>query len=288
MMNDSHQTQPEDDQAPFMARLLAEYRRRMLHPINLSACFCGSMLFAFIGPYGTYAQDPLLFRILFWSLIVWSSSFLATFLGVWAGIKYDKQPFWFQSAVGATLFSILYFAFIWNLLRSTYDHSIIPHPLELFLVIISISTFVYIGMWVFAVMLEQQIRPLPEPPTQTNDRPTSPANPIEIQTEFCHAAFLARLGPNAGTRLIRLAMSDHYIEAHTETGMHLMYLRFADAIEELKSANGAQVHRSHWVCFGEIASVAKTGAKVGLVMSDGATVPISRSRKKDLQSRGLI
>lgn len=110
----------------------------------------------------------------------------------------------------------------------------------------------------------------------------------DLQTEYCNAAFLARLGPNAGTRLIRLAMSDHYIEAHTDTGMHLLYLRFADAIDELKSADGAQVHRSHWVCFSEISSVTKDGAKIALVMSDGATVPISRSRKKDLQNRGVI
>ena len=83
-------------------------------------------------------------------------------------------------------------------------------------------------------------------------------------------------------------MSDHYIEAHTETGMHLVYLRFADAIAELKPQNGTQVYRSHWVNFSQIEEVIKNGQKITFRMSDGAIVPVSRSRKKALQDLGIL
>ena len=40
---------------------------------------------------------------------------------------------------------------------------------------------------------------------------------------------------------------DHYLRIHTDAGVELLTLRFADALEEVAAAHGFRTHRSWWV-----------------------------------------
>ena len=99
---------------------------------------------------------------------------------------------------------------------------------------------------------------------------------------------LRKLGPDAGQKLVRMQSADHYVEVHTEKGPKLLLMRLADATQMLDAFDGAQVHRSHWVNYNEIAGVVKRNRKVWLRMSDGAEVPVSRSYRPELRAAGMI
>lgn len=272
--------------SPTVRRVLREYRVRLLDPVNIAFCVLGSLLFAFIGLFGTLSSESFLVRFVFWSLLVWSTSIITLLFAVWANLRYATRPFWFHSGIGSTVFSVIYLVLIWIALRAIYPPLSFPEYAEFFCVTLLITSVIYVAIWYFSYMVEMRILH-----TQTDPPLTAPlVAPITgIASQSCPIGqFLRKIGPDAGSKLIRLSMSDHYIEAHTDTGMHLVYMRFADAISDLSAADGAQVHRSHWVNFDEIKSVSKDSGNSYFVMSDDALVPIARSRKKDLQDRGLL
>jgi hypothetical protein len=99
---------------------------------------------------------------------------------------------------------------------------------------------------------------------------------------------LRKLGPDAGQKLVRMQSADHYVEVHTEKGAKLLLMRLSDATQMLETFDGAQVHRSHWVNYAEIAGVIKRNRKNWLRMSDGAEVPVSRSFRPNLRQAGMI
>ncbi len=101
-------------------------------------------------------------------------------------------------------------------------------------------------------------------------------------------AFAARLEPKLGTDILRLAMQDHYVEVFTSEGSQLILMRLADAIAELDGLDGLQVHRSHWVAAGHVEGVERANARVSLVMTDGARVPVSRSYRAAVKEAGLL
>ncbi len=203
--------------------LWLEYKARLLDPINLATCALGSLLFAIIGPYETYQTDSFLFRLFFWSALVWSTSVITLLFAVWANLRFATRPFWFQSVVGSTVFSTLYLFLIWVSLRAIYPPLSNPGDIQFYFVTVTITSFLYFSMWCFAFMIETRIvnqlsiakKPHATPPARDQNLADPASSGADQKTEYCNAAFLARLGPNAGTRLIRLAMSDHYIEAHT-------------------------------------------------------------------------
>lgn len=269
-----------------LRRILREFRVRLFDPVNIGFCLLGSLLFAFIGLFGTLSTESFALRFVFWSTLVWTTSFISLLFAVWANLRYVTRPFWFHSGMGSTVFSVMYLILVWVILRAVYPPLSFPNYAEFFGVALLVTFTLYMALWFFSYMVEMRFL---QRQTQTVPAAAPPVVAEDHSPQTCSVAqFLREIGPDAGSRLIRLSMSDHYIEAHTNTGMHLLYMRFADAIGDLGAAKGAQVHRSHWVHFNEIKTVFKDGAKLSLVMSDDALVPIARSRKKDLQSKGII
>lgn len=279
-----------DNKVP-LSSIFAEFKTRLLRPSNVIPCTLSPTLFAIVGPYGNFETDTFVSRFVVWLAVVWTTSCIAIFLGVWASARYQSQPFWFHSTTGGVVFSVIFLLLAWIALRAVFPPSSNPSPLYFFLFTVGVCTLSYVVIWYFSFMVESWVKKQYNWDAQT---PVVEASPEPEKTEDAPAqstginSFLEKLeaGPNA--RLIRLAMSDHYIEAHTNTGMHLVYMRFSDAIDTLSSANGVQVHRSHWVNIDEIETSRKEGAKAFLVMSDGTSVPISRSRKKEISDMGLI
>ncbi len=88
--------------------------------------------------------------------------------------------------------------------------------------------------------------------------------------------FFNRLPKNLGKELICFSMEDHYLHVHTEEGSHMMLLRMKDALVELKSYKGFQVHRSWWVATDAVIDVKKESRKATLIMKNEMNVPVSQ------------
>lgn len=97
--------------------------------------------------------------------------------------------------------------------------------------------------------------------------------------------FFARLPPHIGDDLVHLRMRDHYIEVTTAAGRDLVLMRFADALAALSGARGGQVHRSHWVAWGHVATLTRRQGRLTIRLDSGVEVPVSRRYAKAVKAR---
>lgn len=88
--------------------------------------------------------------------------------------------------------------------------------------------------------------------------------------------------------VIRVRAADHYLEIHTATGRRFLRGRMEDALRELASADGVQPHRSWWVARPTIAAARRKGRDYLLETTDGAHIPVARSRVSELREKGVI
>ncbi|TWF54510.1 LytTR family DNA-binding domain-containing protein [Neorhizobium alkalisoli] len=110
--------------------------------------------------------------------------------------------------------------------------------------------------------------------------PASSSTDVQVEPEI-----LARLKPQNRGALIRLSVEDHYTEVVTSRGRELVLLRFADALKELGTTPGLQVHRSHWVADAAVDRLKREKGKLFVVMKDGAEIPVSRPNLEITRAR---
>ncbi|WP_299690881.1 LytTR family DNA-binding domain-containing protein [uncultured Tateyamaria sp.] len=103
-----------------------------------------------------------------------------------------------------------------------------------------------------------------------------------------HPALLSRLPVAKRGPLLSLSAVDHYVEVTTTKGTELVLIRLADAIAETQPTIGLRIHRSHWIARDHVASVARGSGKATVRLSDGRTLPVSRSNLPRLKEHGLL
>ncbi len=79
---------------------------------------------------------------------------------------------------------------------------------------------------------------------------------------------------------------DHYLRLHTADGSTLVMMRLADAIDELQNVEGAQTHRSWWVCRRAVVGVSRGRGRASLQLANGLTAPVSRTFAPTLRKAG--
>jgi hypothetical protein len=102
------------------------------------------------------------------------------------------------------------------------------------------------------------------------------------------ARLLHRLEPVKRGPVLAISVRDHYVDVQTGKGRSSLLMRFSDAMAEVDPAAGVQVHRSHWVAWGEIEAVEREGVKTYLKLKHGGRVPVSKNHREKLERRGLI
>lgn len=108
------------------------------------------------------------------------------------------------------------------------------------------------------------------------------------QTEAKPAPLLSRLPLDKRGALIALSAEDHYVRITTSKGEDLVLMRLSDAVQEIGSTQGLQIHRSHWVALDQIENVTRTGDRGEVTLVDGTTRPISRSYMPTVRTAGLL
>ncbi len=270
-----------------MKKTLITLKKRLFSPITILGWTASSLLLAIMGPFNTYEAQPVTGRLLFWSGILFLGTALGIFFQLYVRKRFTSWGIVKTSVVACSLFVLVQWALVIQIVHIVYAHLGPPPYLLILLIILGAGTSIYSIVY------------LVSPETLLGDEftkpnlSTRPARPSQqaVQTPDTDKntnPFLEQLGPNSGEHLIRLAMRDHYIEVYTEVGQKLVHMRLGDAVSKLEDLNGGLVHRSHWINFDAIQDVVKDGDKLNFRMSDGALVPIARSRKPDLKKRGLI
>ena len=102
------------------------------------------------------------------------------------------------------------------------------------------------------------------------------------------AAFLRHLPLDRRGPLIRIEAQDHYLNVVTQRGSALVLLRLQDAVAALQTADGLQVHRSHWVAKNAVAQHRRIQGRDFLLLKSGDEIPVSRSFRPAVIEAGLI
>lgn len=89
--------------------------------------------------------------------------------------------------------------------------------------------------------------------------------------------------------IMRLTVDDHYVDVYLDDGtQHRMLMRLADAIREMDGAPGFCTHRSHWVSTDHITSAVKEKNREFVVLADGTQVPVSKTFRADVLAAGFL
>lgn len=112
--------------------------------------------------------------------------------------------------------------------------------------------------------------------------PPEPAASAQPQADVL---LLRRLKAENRGAILHLTVTDHYTEVTTSRGRELVLLRFSDALHELGDTPGLQVHRSHFVANRHVEELRRSDGRLAILMKDGRTVPVSRSRAEAVRAR---
>lgn len=231
-----------------------------------------------IGPFGSFNGGPIELRVFYWTGNIWVGYFILA-LVIRAGIRLAARldlPVWFalalSVAIGALPLSMLvgWFATVaWPGARGEggqfglwYAETLaLSEPLS----------FAYYFLAYHGLRQGPTARPAPAQRT-TASPPT----------------FLSRLPPRLGTKLLCLQMEDHYVRAHTQGGSELILMPLKQAIADLQDTDGLQVHRSWWVARDAVVEPVRNGRSLGLRLTNGLVVPVSRSSVAALREAGWL
>lgn len=235
------------------------------------------LVFGFAGPFGTDTSLSLAPRLLYWLAIV-----VITGLAGWIFTRFFSNAL---CRLGVSpLFSALFGGALAGVPITLIVHGINIAFLAMPLADLTPSfatltgTIVAISATVSTAMFLITLGPTPQTPQST----------APIETANSAPRLLTRLPYEKRGTLLSLSALDHYTEVVTTTGKELVLIRLADAIAEASPVCGLQIHRSHWVALSAIARLERDTSRLILTVSDGRTLPVSRSNISALKEAGIL
>ena len=240
------------------------------------------LIFAVSGPYGTSERMAFGVRFAYWLVIHAVTWTIAICLSVLAEVLLRPwlRPTFARMMAGSLVAALpigfalgmIDFAFTgsWTEMNSGLHRALFALPLCALFCLLS-----YVAM-------NRQIAEAASPPSS----PATPPTPaLATMASTPEPEILARLKPQNRGGLVRLSVEDHYTEVVTTRGRELVLLRFADALKEIGSTPGLQVHRSHWVADAQVERLKRDNGKLSVLMKDGTEVPVSRPNLEMVRQR---
>lgn len=88
--------------------------------------------------------------------------------------------------------------------------------------------------------------------------------------------------------VIALSADGHYVNVVTSEGKELIYCRFRDAIKDMPTSIGTQVHRSWWVADAAVTAAVRGERRYQLKLRNGELIPVSDRFLPAVRERGMI
>lgn len=235
---------------------------RIRTPRTLLVMAAVALAVGLAGPFGTYAALPLLWRLVYWFLVVVVSAMVAFIIEpmvehVVSGWHRTPREI---AVIGA--FTLVFTPFL-MLLNQMFQRPVVaPGGLGY------LATCVALVGTVIRFLRNVVEAAVPEPPPP-------PAVPVP--------ALLRRIGLEGGARIVSISVDDHYVEVRDSTGaLHRLLMRFSDAVAEAEGLDGILLHRSYWVARDQIAGRLRRGNRELVVLRDGTELPVSRTYREAL------
>ena len=249
---------------------LREWRRHLLNPLTITVLAGVTAVLALVGPFGTIQSLSLPERAAYWGVLV-IVGYVVGYLISYAILPHNDVP---KQRIPRVLLA-------GGLTGIVMTAMVTALNIPVFGVLPSFSNYpafvattVAISIIVMAVidMFNRNLRPHSGP----------------VETTVQTPPLLDRLPFDKRGPLVALSVEDHYVRVQTTVGDEMLLMRLADAIREVGETTGAQVHRSHWAAFDQVAKVSRQSDRAVLHMKTGIDVPVSRANVPKLKEAGLL
>lgn len=249
---------------------LREWRMHMRKPQTLVALIATGCVLGVAGPFETGEVMRFLPRCLYWCVTVIACYSFGFLVDASFRHRFGKVLSWVTLAVSGLLTGICVTSFVLTLNYVSFGHFPVGTDLIGFTItVMAISMIVTVA-------------------TSYVSRRTELTQSETGKNEDGDAPIMDRLPFDKRGDLVALSVEDHYVRVQTHKGEELILLRLSDAMREVGSTIGEQVHRSHWVAFDQVQNVTRDGTRVFLEVSTGARIPVSRSNMTKLKEAGLL
>ncbi|MEO0389432.1 MAG: LytTR family DNA-binding domain-containing protein [Pseudomonadota bacterium] len=241
--------------------------RRVL--LGLFILLTATLLVALTGPFGTFGEDGLASRFVYWG--VTNSSALVIALAFRYALRdlLSGREYWVGQGFVILGTSLVFtpLLFVWTVYWFPSLQTDPPDLVWMGLNVLMITTLVSALHNVArkTIGTSEPAPPTPRPP-----------------------ALLDRLPEDVRAPILRLEGEGHYVLIVTERGTARVRLRLSDAVREMGSVPGHWTHRSHWVAELAIHGPVAGASKPVLALSNGDQVPISRTYRPALAEAGLL
>ena len=249
---------------------LREWRRHLLNPLTVTALAGVTAVLALVGPFGTILSLSQPERAAYWGVLV-VVGYVTGYLISYAILRSDdtapKRGLRVVFAGILTGIAMTAMVTALNVPVFGFVPSFADFPTF-------VGTTIAISVIVMAVidMFNRKLRP----------------SALSAESENAPPPLLDRLPFDKRGAFVALSVEDHYVRIRTTKGEEMLLMRLADAIREVGSTPGSQVHRSHWAAFDQVARVEKHADRATLQMTGGIDIPVSRSNLPKLKEAGLL
>lgn len=238
--------------------------------IDLALLTALGLVLAVLAPFDT-SKLPLSDRAAYWLESIVGGGLIGVVIDELIGRRLDG--FWRRLLVVVTLMTPLVVVLV-GVLDMQTNHRFRAPP------ILWWRVWVISGLVMAVRILAWRKPPAPPPLVETRVVVAPPLPEAE-------AVFRQRLSAKRrAARLIAVEAHDHYLRVHTDAGQELLTLRFSDAVAELASAHGFQVHRSWWVAADAIEGVSWRRGAGDLRLAGDLVAPVSRRHAPVLRAAG--
>ena len=247
-----------------------ELRSNLRQPVTLGAWIFLTVVMAVGGPFGSYEQISFAERLAFWLVVSALSIVLAVAVRMAVFNRLGLTDLWRGGGLASAVVALL---LCWPthvvMARISHDAMFMPPtPPELAVFIFCLS----MGFCAFRHGLEIA--------------PTGTAAPARSHPE--PPRLLGRLPETLRGPICRISGRNHHVEVVTMVGTTTLLMRFSDALAELDTVDGIQVHRSHWVAAEAVEAAVRDGSRLSLRLRCGETVPVSRTFLPQVEARGWL
>jgi hypothetical protein len=255
------------------------------------ACIVG-----FMGPFGTFSEGDLLYRIGRWTgFLAGAYVLVRPVIAIGEVIARHTALPRAQLLIWGVLLSSFPVSLVWAWASATIYNSPMRYPVILPFSLICALAVLAVVWW--AERMDLQLHDEHDVDGVGAAQAETPSSPLlsergvqgpEVASAISVPRLRARLSVGFQGPILALQSEDHYVRVHGETQSELILIRLRDAIAEIDGIAGAQVHRSWWIAREAVGRSERAGRSFNIHLKNGMTVPVARESIDRLRQTEFI